>query len=69
MRIIPFSRPESKPDDNLSVRYESELSVSCRNQVDICSKCYYMLDIVRSSMITLKFLRPLLVPVEGFKLP
>ena len=61
MRIIPVSRPESKPDDVLSVRYETEVSVSCKNQVDIYSECYYLLDIVRSMI-------GLVVPVQGFKL-
>ena len=61
MRIIPVSRPESKPDDVLSVRYETEVSVSCKNQVDIYSECYYLLDIVRSMI-------GLVAPVQGFKL-
>ena len=61
MRIISVSRPESKPDNILSVRYESEVSVSCKNQVDIYSECYYLLDIVRSVI-------GLIVPVQGFEL-
>ena len=61
MRIISVSRPESKPDNIFSVRYESEVSVSCKNQVDSYSECYYLLDIVRSVI-------GLIVPVQGFEL-
>ena len=47
MRIIPVSRPESKPVNILFVKYESEVSVEwfLRNQIDIYRECYYLLNI------------------------
>ena len=47
MRIIPVSRPESKPVNILSVRYESKVSVEwfLQNQIDIYRECSQPLDI------------------------
>ena len=48
MKIIPVSRPESKPVNILSVRYETEVSIEwfLQKPIDICRECYYPLEIL-----------------------